>query len=157
MDKIKVGIEIEVSKIKDLLLSLNFDFTEDQKQKLYGLFRYAENKPEKFKDFIEKPSEYYCQLCKQTSGHYSVKLVEKNRERLAQTEYQKMYRKKNKELIKQRDLVSEFREIEKQIEELMNKELTKENISEINNLQIKLVQIEEQMTKKDLNRLKDGN
>lgn len=149
-------MEIEISKFKNLLFTLKFELTEDQKHRFDALFRYAEKNPDKMENYINNIDEYYCQLCKQNyNKKYSLKLVKKSEERASQTEYQKMYRKKNKESGAKRDLVSEFREIEKQIEERMNKELTKENISEINNLQIKLVKIEKEMTEKDLNRLKD--
>lgn len=148
-------MEIELSKFKELLFTLKFKLTEDQKHRFDALFRYAEKNPDKMQNYINNIDEYYCQLCKQKyNKKYSLKLVKKSEERASQTEYQKMYRKKNKESGAKRDLVSEFREIEKQIEKRMNKELTKENISEINNLQIKLVRIENEMTEKDLNRLK---
>lgn len=149
-------MEIELSKFKELLFTLKFELTEDQKHRFDALFRYAEKNPDKMENYINNIDEYYCQLCKQNyNKKYSLKLVKKSEERASQTEYQKMYRKKNKESCAKRDLVSEFKEIERQIEERMSKELTTENISEINKLQIKLVQIEEQMTEKDLNRLKD--
>lgn len=149
-------MEIELSKFKELLFTLKFELTEDQKHRFDALFRYAEKNPDKMENYINNIDEYYCQLCKQNyNKKYSLKLVKKSEERASQTEYQKMYRKKNKESCAKRDLVSEFKEIERQIEERMNKELTTENISEINKLQIKLVQTEEQMTGKDLNRLKD--
>lgn len=151
-------MEIELSKFKELLFTLKFELTEDQKQRFDALFRYAEKNPDKMENYINNIDEYYCQLCKQKyNKKYSLKLVKKSEERASQTEYQKMYRKKNKESCAKRDLVSEFREIERQIEKRMNKELTKENISEINNLQIKLVRIENEMTEKELNRLKDVN
>lgn len=150
-------MEIELNKFKDLLFTLKFELTEDQKHRFDALFRYAERNPDKMENYINNIDEYYCQLCKQKyNKKYSLKLVKKSEERATQAEYQKMYRNKNKECIGfRRDLVSEFREIEKQIEERMNNELTKENISEINNLQIKLVLIENEMTERDLNRLKD--
>lgn len=155
-------MEIELNKFKDLLFTLKFELTEDQKHRFDALFRYAEKNPDKMENYINNIDEYYCQLCKQKyNKKYSLKLVKKSEERATQAEYQKeyqkMYRKQKKESCAKKDLVSEFREIEKQIEERMNNELTKENISEINNLQIKLVLIEKEMTQKDLNRLKDGN
>ncbi|MEE0936501.1 MAG: hypothetical protein UIG52_00565 [Bacteroidales bacterium] len=132
-------MEIELSKFKELLFTLKFELTEDQKHRFDALFRYAEKNPDKMENYINNIDEYYCQLGKQKyNKKYSLKLVKKSEESCAK-----------------RDLVSEFKEIERQIEERMNKELTTENISEINKLQIKLVQIEEQMTEKDLNRLKD--